>query len=76
MKEYRRALEANPNLAEAHVALGRLYEHIGLLDKALEELNAALRLDPTQSSAATRIALVYRHQHRPDLALAQIEKSP
>ena len=76
VKEYRRALEANPNLADAHMALGRLYEHIGLLDKALEELNAALRLDPSHSSAATRIALVYRHQHRPDLALAQIEKSP
>jgi TolB-like protein/Flp pilus assembly protein TadD len=76
VKEYRLALEANPNLAEAHVALGRLYMHIGLLDKALAELNAALRLDPSQSSAAERIALVYRHQHRPDLVLAQIEKTP
>jgi serine/threonine protein kinase/Tfp pilus assembly protein PilF len=76
VKEYRRALEANPNLAEAHVALGRLYMHIGLLDKALAELNAALRLDPSQSSAAARIALVYRHQHRPDLVLAQVEKTP
>jgi tetratricopeptide (TPR) repeat protein len=76
VKEYRLALEANPNLAEAHVALGRLYMHIGLLDKALAELNAALRLDPSQSSAATRIASVYHDQHRPDLALAQIEKIP
>src|SRR2546428_109933 len=34
VRELRRALALNPNLAEAHHQLGNVYNHVGLLDKA------------------------------------------
>jgi len=42
--DLRRAVASNPNLAEAHVELGKVYYHIGLLDKAIASNEEALRL--------------------------------
>jgi TolB-like protein len=54
VKDLRRALANNPSLAEAHVELGKVYYHIGLLDKAVAENDEALRLDPLATIAARR----------------------
>ena len=43
---YLEALQANPNLAEAHHNLGLVYQAQGRLDRATPALAAALRLDP------------------------------
>ena len=37
---------AEPNLADAHVELGKLYHHIGLIDQTIAANEEALRLDP------------------------------
>ena len=42
VRDFRKALEINPNLAEARRALGRVYMHVGLFDKAHEEWEVAL----------------------------------
>src|SRR5262245_18734386 len=73
-KEFRRALAINPNLASAHLHLGSLYSHIGLLDQALAELQAAMRLNPTSQGVAPRIARIYWYQQKYELALAEYEK--
>jgi tetratricopeptide (TPR) repeat protein len=52
--DLRRALSSNPNLAEAHVELGKVYYHIGLLDKAIAENSEALKLDPLAAIADRR----------------------
>ena len=54
IRDLRRALAQNPSLAEAHVELGKVYVHIGLLDKAIAENDEALRLDPLATVAARR----------------------
>jgi len=42
----RRAVALNPNLDDAHHRLGNIYFHIGLLDKAIEELRKTLAISP------------------------------
>ncbi|MCS6939173.1 MAG: tetratricopeptide repeat protein [Roseiflexaceae bacterium] len=45
VEEYRRALEHNPHLAEAHDALGNYYHRHGLLAKAAEEFRIVANLE-------------------------------
>ena len=52
--DVRRAIANNPNLAEAHVELGKFYLHIGLIDKAIAANEEALRLDPRSAAAVQR----------------------
>src|SRR5256712_96455 len=56
IQEDRRAVELSPNLAAAHHHLGLVYTHIGLLDKALEELRKTLAIDPGDWMAQERVA--------------------
>ena len=49
IREYRRALAVNPNLAEARAQLALTYSHIGLLDKALEEAQASADVNPVDA---------------------------
>ena len=48
------AVANNPSLAEAYVELGKIYYHIGLIDKAITANDEALRLDPLATAAARR----------------------
>jgi len=52
IRECKRALALNPNLAEAHVMLARIFDHVGLLDEALDELQTAIAINPTEPDAA------------------------
>ena len=47
-----RALRAKAEFAKAHAALGKLHARAGEMEKAVEELRSAVRLDP-----ADRLAL-------------------
>ena len=51
---YRRALEANPNSFEAHLALGLLLARQGKKDEAHTELLAATSLDPGEAGPAMK----------------------
>jgi tetratricopeptide (TPR) repeat protein len=73
IRDYRRALRANPNLVEAHAGLGRIYMHVCLPDEALVHLRTALALDPASRFAPPRIAGVHLLQGRNDSALAGLE---
>ena len=53
--DLRRALENNPNLSEAHIELGKLYLHIGLIDKSIAANEQALRLEPRSTVATQRL---------------------
>ena len=65
VQEYRRALELNPNSDEAHHELASVYNHIGLLDKAAEEIQKAVAINPSNTAARFRIGvnLLYQCQY-------------
>ncbi len=76
IQDMKRALALNPNLATAHYWLGAVYMHIGLLDKALQELRLAVNLDPSVPEAPPRIARVHWYEQRFDTALVEFERMP
>jgi serine/threonine protein kinase len=58
IQSYKRALELNPNLDEAHHQLGFIYLHIGLLDKAQQEIEKTLALNPSNTLARYRMGVI------------------
>lgn len=52
--DLRRALELQPSLAEAHRELCKVYFHVGLTDRAADECDRALALDPADRAALVR----------------------
>jgi eukaryotic-like serine/threonine-protein kinase len=72
------ALSLDPDLAEAHLARGRLlwtpsnhFPH----DKAIQEYNRALGLNPNLDEARNQLAVVYGHVGLLDEALQELEKA-
>jgi serine/threonine protein kinase/tetratricopeptide (TPR) repeat protein len=55
IQAYKRALELNPNLDDAHQRLGVVYSHVGLLDEAQEEARKAVEINPNNTLARFRI---------------------
>ena len=62
MAEFRRALNLNPNVVTARWEAARIYQHVGLFDRALAELEAARRLDPKDPSVTDRRGKVLVYQ--------------
>jgi serine/threonine protein kinase/TolB-like protein/Tfp pilus assembly protein PilF len=76
MQDFQRALALNPNLPEAHFAVGGSYMNMGLLDEALSEMKSALALDPQNFRARYYLARVHRWQQNYKEALLDYERSP
>ena len=73
-----KALSLNPDLAEAHLARGRLlwtpsnnFPH----DEAIKEYRRALELNPNLDEARTQLAVVYNHVGLLDESLAELERA-
>lgn len=73
-----KALSLDPDLAEAHLARGRLlwtpsnqFPH----DKAIQEYKLALELNPNLDEARNQLALVYGHVGLLDESLAELKKA-
>jgi tetratricopeptide (TPR) repeat protein len=58
IQSYRRAIELNPNFDEAHHQLGFVYLHIGLLDKAQQEIEKALAINAGNTLARYRLGVI------------------
>jgi serine/threonine protein kinase/tetratricopeptide (TPR) repeat protein len=67
--DLKHAIALNPNLAEAYVELGKVYLHIGLLDKSIEANSRALRLDPENIEAKGRRIAAHIYLRECDTAL-------
>ena len=76
IQEDRRAVELSPNLDAAHHHLGLVYMHIGLLDKALEELRKTLAIDPGDWMAQERIGQAELWQGRYEEGYRIVQKVP
>ena len=76
IQEDRRAVELSPNLDAAHHHLGLVYMHIGLLDKAVEELRKTLAIDPGDWMAQERIGQAELWQGRYEEGYRIVQKVP
>src|SRR3984893_1541042 len=75
-KEYRRAIELNPNSAAAHYFYGFTFlVPEKRFDQALEEFRLALSLDPLSPIMNTNYATTLMDAHRFPEALAQFQKT-
>lgn len=75
VSDYRHALELNPNLAEAHHQLANVYNHVGLLDKAKEEIKKAIVLDPLNTGIRYRVGINLLYQGKYDESMAELRDS-
>jgi tetratricopeptide (TPR) repeat protein len=75
VSDYRHALELNPNLAEAHHQLAVVYNHIGLLDRADEEIKKAVTLDPLNTGIRFRVGISLLYQGKYEESLAELHDS-
>lgn len=72
----KRAITIDPNLEQAHHWLGVVYFHIGLLDKAQEEINKALSLDPSDNLARFRLGTINFYRGKYEDALRVLDHVP
>ncbi len=76
IQEYRRALALNPNLDEAQNQLALVYEHIGLFDEALHELEKAVAINPSNTLARYHIGETLLFQCKYEQALTLFHDLP
>jgi len=74
-KEFRRALELNPNSAAVHWAYADYLNRVGLASEALAEAKLAQQLDPVSSRSYMSLSFIYYYARQYDDALAQIERA-
>jgi tetratricopeptide (TPR) repeat protein len=70
MAAYRRALELDPDLADAHLNLGRLLHEAGHLAAAESHYRQALAIEPEDALAAYNLGVALQDQQRPREAAA------
>jgi TolB-like protein/DNA-binding winged helix-turn-helix (wHTH) protein len=70
-KEYRLALELNPNYADAHLEYGRFLQALGRNDEAAAQMNYAIELDPLNFKTRAIVGYVTYASGQYDLAIEQ-----
>jgi TolB-like protein/DNA-binding winged helix-turn-helix (wHTH) protein len=70
-KEYRLALELNPNYADAHLEYGRFLQALGRNDEATAQMNYAIELDPLNFKTMDVVGYVTYASGQYDLAIKQ-----
>jgi TolB-like protein/DNA-binding winged helix-turn-helix (wHTH) protein len=70
-KEYKLALELNPNYTEAHLEYGHFLLALGRNDEATEQMNYAIKLDPFNLKTMEVVAYVTYALRQYDLAIEQ-----
>jgi serine/threonine-protein kinase len=73
-REFKRAIELNPNYATAHQRHGILLTAMGRMDEALAEIRRAHELDPLSLIINTDVGLFFFFEHQYDQAAEQCKK--
>ena len=74
-REFRRAIELNPNYATAHQWYGEYLANLGRFEDGIREIKRAQELDPLSLIINTDVAKVYMIARRYDAAIAQFKKA-
>ena len=75
IESYKRAIECNPNHAEAHNNLGIVYRDTGNLTAAIESYKKALALNPNYAEAFYNLGNISRDTNELDAAIAYYKKA-
>jgi Tfp pilus assembly protein PilF len=73
-REFRRAIELNPNYVEAHHWYATFLLVLGRFPEALKEIDRAQQLDPSSTPILADKALILFHMERPDEAAALLKQ--
>ena len=73
-KEYRRALELNPNDAMAHNWYGEYLQEMGRNEEAFAQMRQAMVLDPLSSDSASELGYVFYTARQYDQAIHAFQK--
>jgi len=71
-KEFKRAIELNPNYATAHHWYAEHLMWLGRFDEALKESDQARRLDPLSLIIAADRGVILIYSHQPERAITQL----
>ncbi len=74
-REFRRAIEINPNYADAHQMYSFYLSAMGRFDEALAEMRRAQELDPLSLVKIAGIGEILYFQHQSDQAIGQYQKA-
>jgi len=74
-KEFKRAIELNPDYPTAHAQYGWYLSLMGRSEEAIAELKRATELDPLSTNANGILGLAYGWARRNDEAVAQLQKT-
>jgi tetratricopeptide (TPR) repeat protein len=75
-REFKRAIELNPNVADIHYRYGLIYLiPAGRMDEAIREIRRALELEPLSIAMNANLAGAYMYARQNDLALEQARKT-
>ena len=74
-REYQRALDLNPNYAQAHQWLAAHYAELGHIDDALAEMQLAQRLDPRSTIISAAIGWINYLGRRYTPAIEQLRRT-
>jgi len=74
IKEYKEALNLNPDIALIHNNLGQIYFNKGMLDEALHEFRISIALDRNLVEAYNNIGSVYGRKGRYRMAIEYFKK--
>ena len=66
LEDYSKALEMQPDFAEAHIGLGEVLLDLGRVEEAIQHLRAAIRLDDENATAHYRLARAYKSLNQVD----------
>ena len=68
-----KAVQENPNDADAHTMLGYSYRKLGTFDKSMEHYQKALKIDSNHRSTHEYLGELYLDMHQPANAEKQLE---
>ncbi len=74
-KEFKRAIELNPNFAHAHHQYAWLLAYIGREDEAEAEFRRGIQVDPLSPLITTDLNVVFVVRHQYDLSIEQSRKA-
>jgi eukaryotic-like serine/threonine-protein kinase len=74
-REYKQALELNPNIPESHYGYGIYLGGVGRFPEAIAEVNRAVELDPLALIWNEQLGGLYCGSHQYDLAIEQWRKT-
>ena len=76
IQSFKRAIALDPNFDEAHHRLAVVYFHIGLFDKAKEELDKTMAINPNNTLGRFRLGVIDGYRGHYEEALAVFKTIP